>query len=182
MMPDLDRCEIGDCREIVRLAKAIRASETQLAYCAGVIDSDGTIGVKRSTYGMRVVKGCAAPNYSERISVKQVERQAVDLLNLLFGGARYVQNPSAGKGKPLESWDINNRKAAVCIYALLPYLRIKREQALNCLRLRVVKERSKRERVAFGRGHAGSAHRTERSSQEMEQAYARAKELNRVGV
>lgn len=30
----------GDCRDV-------------LAYCAGVIDSDGTIGVKRSTYSMQ---------------------------------------------------------------------------------------------------------------------------------
>lgn len=37
-------------------------TKSELAYCAGVIDSDGTIGVKRSTYAMRITRDCAAPN------------------------------------------------------------------------------------------------------------------------
>jgi hypothetical protein len=32
-----------------------------LAYLAGVLDSDGTIGVKRSTYSMRVIGDSAQP-------------------------------------------------------------------------------------------------------------------------
>lgn len=159
-------------------ARAIPLADA--AYCAGVIDSDGTIGVKRSTYAVRVTKDSGQPTYSERVAVRQVDRQAVDLLRSLFGGALYVTKPS-GRGKPLWSWAATDRRAVACLRAILPYLRIKKAQAENCLLLRDVKEQSKRARVAPGRGHAGSAVRPAELSETMEQHYLRAKALNVVG-
>jgi hypothetical protein len=47
--------------------------------------------------------------------------------------------------------------------------------------LREVKERSKRVRVAIGRGHIGAAVRPTALTDEMEAAYGRARLLNRVG-
>jgi hypothetical protein len=169
----MNRCVIGDCRESMQVQ--------DLAYCAGVIDSDGTIGVKRSTYAMRHGNGGQA-TFSERVCVRQVEPQAVTLLHILFGGTLGVRGASAKKGKPLTEWCVTDQKAARCLVALLPYLRIKRQQAENCLALREVKEESKRQRVAFGRGHAGAAVRPAHLSVSMESHYLRAKELNRVGV
>ena len=51
-----------------------------LAYLAGVIDSDGSIGIKRSTYAMRHGNGGQA-TYSERVMCRQVTPEAVRLLN-----------------------------------------------------------------------------------------------------
>lgn len=151
------------------------------AYCAGVIDSDGTIGIKRSTYAMRVTGDAGQATYSERIAVRQVTREAVDLLRDLFGGAFYVTKPSSKNGKPLWSWAATDQRAVACLHAVLPYLRIKKAQAENCLLLRIVKEQSKRARVAHGRGHAGSAVRPAELSEAMEAHYLRAKALNVVG-
>lgn len=152
-----------------------------LAYCAGVIDSDGTIGVKMSTYAMRHGNG-GQPNYSERICVKQVEPQAVDLLTSMFGGSRYITKPSAKKGRALFTWQVTDRQAAEALVALLPFLRIKRPQAENCLLLRKIKEASKIARVARGRGHAGSAKRTSEHGAAMAETVNVAHSLNRVGV
>lgn len=152
-----------------------------LAYCAGVIDSDGTIGVKMSTYAMRHGNG-GQPNYSERICVKQVEPQAVDLLTSLFGGSRYISKPSAKKGRALFSWQVTDQQAASALRAILPFLRIKRPQAENCLRLREIKEESKRVRVSLGRGHVGSARRTQEHGDAMAETARVARLLNRVGV
>ena len=153
-----------------------------LAYCAGIIDADGTIGIKKSTYAMRVTKDCQQAVYSERVCVKQVERQAIDLLHELFKGYRARQKASAEKGKPLEAWQVTDLNASVCLKAILPFLRIKKQQAINCLELRKVKNKSKKDRVAKGRGHAGSASRKPEASTEMERLYLRAKELNHVGI
>lgn len=153
-----------------------------LAYCAGVIDSDGTIGVKRSTYAMRVVGDAKQTMYSERVCVRQVEPQAVTLLHALFGGRFAKAKPSTKKGRALYEWQVTDLNAAKCLLAVLPYLRIKREQAENCLALRGLKEKSKKQRVAVGRGHAGGASRSAALSDAMEQAYQRAKELNHVGI
>lgn len=155
---------------------------TLLAYCAGVVDSDGTIGVKRQTYSMRIIGDSAQPSYSERVCVRQVEPQAIHLLHELFGGYLSVCDPSARRGKPLFQWQVTDRKAARTLRSLLPYLRIKRAQAENCLALRQIKERSKRRRVAKGRGHVGASPRLAVHSDQMEACYQRAKTLNRVGV
>lgn len=153
-----------------------------LAYLAGVIDSDGYIGIKRSTYAMRVTKDSKQPIYSERICVKQVEPQAVELFHATFGGTLTKAKPNARRGRPLHSWQVTDKKAAAVCAALLPYLRIKAEQARNCLALRDAKEASKSERVARKRGHVGSAPRSAQMSESMEAMYVRAKALNKVGV
>jgi hypothetical protein len=79
-------------------------TRTVLAYLAGVLDSDGTIGIKRNTYSMRVVKDSIAPTYSERIHIRQVERPALELFAATFGGNIGVNDPSAKNGRPLFRW------------------------------------------------------------------------------
>lgn len=156
--------------------------QVTLAYLAGIIDADGTIGVKRSTYAARVTRDCRQPTYSERIVVRQVQPEAIELLKETFGGYVGISKPSSKKGRPLFHWSVTDKKAASALAALLPFLRIKKRQAENCLKLREVKEQSKRERVAKGRGHVGSAARTKGSSSKMEALFVRAKELNKTGV
>ena len=156
-------------------------TEANLGYCAGVIDSDGYIGVKRSTYGMRVLKDRSQPVFSERVAVKQVQREAVDLLRDLFGGCLYLGKPQCKNGKPLWCWQVTDLKALLCLTAVLPHLRIKKAQAENCLALRGLKEQSKLAKVAFGRGHRGAATRPATLTAAMETTYATAKTLNAVG-
>jgi hypothetical protein len=151
------------------------------AYCAGVVDSDGTIGIKRSTYGMRHGNGGQA-TYSERVCVRQVTPEAVGLLHSAFGGSFGKRKASAVRGRPLWEWAVTDQKAATFLRAVRPYLRIKSLQANNCLALRALKDHSKKQRVAKGRGHVGSSRRTPEMSEAMEALYQRAKELNRVGV
>lgn len=153
-----------------------------LAYCAGIVDADGTIGIKRSTYSMRVVGDSAQASYSERVCVKQVEPHAVDLLLETFGGYRFTAKPTAKRGKTLQGWQVTDMKAAAFLRAVLPYLRIKRNQADNCLLLRAVKDASKKQRVAKKRGHVGSAPRSVEHSVEMQRLCDMGHTMNRVGA
>lgn len=156
--------------------------KTEMAYLAGCIDSDGTIGVKKSTYSMRVTGDSGAATYSERVALRQTSPIVATMLRDCFGGSLYMTKPSVPNGKPLYSWAATDLRAVACIKALLPYLRIKRAQALNCLALRATKVRSKKARVAKGRGHAGSAPRSAEMSAAMEANYCEAKRLNMVGI
>lgn len=115
-----------------------------LAYLAGVIDSDGSIGIKRSTYAMRVRGDAGQPVYSEVIHCKQVQPQAVELLKATFGGNLHLQAPSLVRGKPLWSWSIHSAAAGRALALLLPFLRIKREQAANALALRAMMGQGRR--------------------------------------
>lgn len=154
--------------------------EIDLAYCAGVIDSDGTIGIKRQTYSMRVVGDSKQPTYAARICVRQVERGAIDLLRATFGGSVRVNRSTTGRD--LFEWSVRDKIAENALRLLLPFLRIKREQAVNCLELRDLIAKSKVLRVAVGRGHAGAASRPIEISDAMAATFLRAKHLNRVGV
>jgi hypothetical protein len=153
-----------------------------LSYLAGVMDSDGTIGIKKLTYSMRVVKDSTQATYSERIHIRQVERAAIDLLSETFGGNVGIEDPHAKRGRALFRWGLTDKKAVAALKAMLPYLRIKHAQALNCLELRKVKTRSAKARVAKGRGHVGSARRSDELSNQMESLYQKAKALNHVGI
>ena len=152
-----------------------------LAYLAGAVDSDGTIGIKKSTYAMRHNNGGGA-TYSERVALRQVTPEIPNLLHKTFHGALYMTKPSAKMGRQLYSWAVTDIRAVSCLSVLLPFLRVKSDQARNCLALRVVKNRSKKVRVAFGRGHVGAAARPMRITERMDAFYIRAKTLNRVGV
>lgn len=153
-----------------------------LAYLAGVIDSDGTIGIKKNTYAVRVIKDSAQATYSERIHIRQVTREALDLLAKTFGGNVTTEHPSALRGKMLYKWGVTDLRAIEVLNALLPFLRIKKRQALNCLALRKLKNKSKIARLAKGRGHVGSAPRPKSLSDAMQLIYEKAKGLNHVGI
>jgi hypothetical protein len=167
----------GDCLDVLK----ILADESVLAYCAGVIDSDGTIGIKRNSYAARIIKDCTQATYSARICVRQVQPEGVRCLQGAFGGS-IRKNKGTGRGRDLFSWEIRDKLAESALRKLLPYLRIKRAQAENCLALREVIAQSKSVRVAFGRGHEGAAQRPTGLTEEMERLTARAHELNKVGV
>lgn len=106
-----------------------------LAYAAGVVDSDGCIGVKRSDYAMRVRGDAGQAVYMPRVTVKQVTPQAVELLHEMFGGHMTAGKPTAAKGRPLMVWHVHSAMAAAVCESLLPYLRIKRAQAENAIEL-----------------------------------------------
>lgn len=153
-----------------------------LAYAAGVIDSDGSITISRETYAMRVLKTAGQPTFSERITIRQIEPEAVDLLHQQFGGCRSVIISKSKKRRrqPLQSLVIADRKAGRVLAAVLPYLRIKRQQAELCLEMRRLKEESRKARFAYGRGHRGGGKRPEQITEAMEQIRAEILKLNRV--
>jgi excisionase family DNA binding protein len=125
------------------------AVPADLAYAAGVIDSDGYIGVHRSTYAMRVRGDASQAVYMPRVQVKQVTPQAIDFLHGLFGGHRYDGKPTAKRGRPLLGWTVHSAMAVRVCEELLPYLRIKREQELNVIEVGGLNSSSERRRFVL---------------------------------
>ncbi len=151
-----------------------------LAYAAGVIDSDGSIGIRLDTYAMRVRRLKTGPVYKERVTLKQIEPQAVDLLHEAFGGSRFISAPRNERSQPLHSLQIVDRMAATFLAAIAPYLRIKRRQALLCVELRRLKDESRKARFAYGRGHRGGGRRSDTLTAAMGELRAEVMRLNRV--
>ena len=123
-------------------------SPVDLAYAAGVIDSDGYIGVHRKLNNKNKAQGWQC-TYSPRIAVKQVTPQAIDLLHDLFGGHRRNEKPSAERGRPLIAWSVHSLAAVRTCEVLLPYLRIKHEQAVNALEVGRINQSRQRRRYVL---------------------------------
>jgi len=93
----------------------------EIAYAAGVIDSDGWISISPSPSSYKVLVGLA-----------QVEPQAVKLLSSLFGGTvslKKYSDPKRFSSRPMYTWRIEGKTAKKALFELLPYLRIKNAQA-----------------------------------------------------
>ena len=111
-----------------------------LAYLAGAIDSDGSISIKRSTYGRRKLKDRVSPMYYPRISLRQISPIIPTLLKEAFGGVIYIGKPSAKKGKMLYGYEATNLIGERAIRQLLPYLRLKKRQAEIILELQEIRK------------------------------------------
>lgn len=102
--------------------------EHDVAYIAGVIDSDGYITIHKNTSIM-------PPIYSPRIGINQVEPQAVLLAKELFGGNIQIVSPDHFGRKSMYYWQLGSNGLIEALRELIPFMRIKKEQALIALRL-----------------------------------------------
>jgi hypothetical protein len=126
-------------------------TKTDLAYLAGVIDSDGsiTINIDRGLERKRRL----APAYQEVISCGQVNTEAVYLLKDLLGGAVRVTPARADGRRQIYMWQASCKIGADAIRTLLPFLRIKRHQAEIVLSLRAIKDRGRTANTELINGH-----------------------------
>src|SRR5689334_13199109 len=100
-----------------------------LAYLAGAMDADGHFTIKRSTQRKRNSGDCVLAVYSPRAGLGQVTPQVPELLKRCFGGTFRLQAPATENSRPLFKYLCSDRMAARLAHALMPYLRIKSQQA-----------------------------------------------------
>lgn len=106
------------------------------AYLAGAMDSDGSFGIKRSTYHLRVRGDAVNPIFYERASLKQVTPEIPMLLKEAFGGSLRLNKGGTENSKPLHGWEATAKQAAEAVRLMRPYLRVKAAQADALLELR----------------------------------------------
>lgn len=150
----------------------VAASDVLLAYLAGIVDGEAYVGIKK---GRR--PDSINPLYHERIQVRMVDIGAVELLVETFGGHLYHEKLVSETRRPLYCWAVSDASAARVLAQLLPFLRVKREQALNVLELR----RSKEDPRARRRGNPSHRPMPSDIVDAREVLYLRARELNGRG-
>lgn len=103
--------------------------DTDLAYAAGVIDSDGCIHVnqRRTTSG--------GYTYAVAVTVSLKFDPVPLWFASLFGGPVYRREQSRPGYPPMWNWRLDCRKAANFLEMILPYLKIKRVRAEAAIRL-----------------------------------------------
>lgn len=161
---------------------------TELAYLAGIVDGEGYIGIGKRMPGRNKM---SSPRYSCRLSIAMCEPDAINLLMNIFGINRNILLRSRFPSKHRSCWSLQLEQevAAIVLKSLLPYLRIKAEQAMCALELREIQRGSRKSRIDYRM--VGSAHRyvgaTPRGYlsvdhlQKCEFLYLRCKEMNKRG-
>jgi len=120
----------------------------QIIYLAGLVDGEGYVGVKKNN---SVVRGgyCKNPTYHEIIQIRMIDERAIAIFKKVFGGNYYKETEHSKYSKrPLYCYKATDLMAANALKILLPYLLIKKQEALFCLALR----KSKQSKLAKRRG------------------------------
>jgi len=126
-------------------------SREMLAYLAGVIDADGCIRIKKSTWNMRKRSDVFSPAYEEWVQLKQRQPEVVSILKRHFGGTLYKEKRTRKDGKltVMYVWNVRNKQAANFLRSVVEFLILKKKQGELCLELRKSKE-SKEARMRGG--------------------------------
>ncbi len=104
--------------------------ETDLAYAAGIIDGEGSIGIACK----KPEKSNHSPNHFAHITVGMTDHQVPEWLHETFGGnLRY--KPADPPRRAQASWRVSYRLARRFLKAVQPYLKVKNPQAALALQL-----------------------------------------------
>jgi hypothetical protein len=92
-------------------------------YLSGILDGEGCITVGAG-------KRSACINYNPIVVVQNTNKELIDWLQKTFGGQVYLSKKETSKTKAAWSWRITKkRNIELLLLAVLPYIRVKREQA-----------------------------------------------------
>lgn len=103
----------------------VKNKDVEVAYTAGVIDSDGYIGIykqKAKDYKNGYV-------YVLRVGVGSTNLNILNWLKSHYGGSNCSYPHKNKKWKQLHRWQLGNQQAKKFLKAIYPYLIIKKEQA-----------------------------------------------------
>jgi hypothetical protein len=99
-----------------------------LAYLAGIIDGEGTIGITEVTRPLGDRRRVNS-TFRAYLSITMTEPTIPLLLAETFGGKVRTYPPRREGHKATMCWSIDSGRAAAACEQLLPYLRLKRQQA-----------------------------------------------------
>jgi hypothetical protein len=104
--------------------------ETDLAWAAGFIDGEGCINIAHKSTISRY--GKKYNYYSLAVMVGQITPEPLLKLKEMFGG--HIRGPIIKENRrPSFMWSISSRNSADMLQKLLPYLIVKKSEALNAL-------------------------------------------------
>jgi hypothetical protein len=116
------------------MVKKVAWSDTDLAYLAGMLDGEGTLGV----YG-RYQK--SRKEYIVVCVVANTDTRVLDWLVATFGGNYSKRKRSSARWKTCYAWSLSDRhKLAELLPAVMPYMKLKVEQAKLVLALPLLKQ------------------------------------------
>ena len=116
------------------------SDKAKYGYLAGIVDGEGTITIGRSEYvahrkaeGSRPARQYNSLGFHVKVSVKNTDLRLMKWLKNRFGGEYYDAKSKNPSWKDSYVWHHAAESKQEFLLAILPYLIIKREQALVAL-------------------------------------------------
>jgi hypothetical protein len=145
-----------------------------LAYVGGVMDGEGCISIRRTK--ARPAAGLST-RYSVSVTVGNTSGELIAYLVGVFEAGCVVYRYGSPRKRACYLWCLSSRPARIVLDALLPYLLVKRPQALLVLEfINGFDSHKGGRRGAFGATRLGQAELARRAA-----LYAEVRKLNRVG-
>lgn len=104
------------------------ATETNLAYLAGIIDADGYVSCEKKNYKGRMYCGPI-------IGISGTDSEPHELAHSFWGGSLTSHRPKNVNHRLQFNWRVGGLRAATALKGLEPYLLIKKKQALLALEM-----------------------------------------------
>jgi hypothetical protein len=145
-----------------------------LAYFAGVVDGEGCISIHRTK--ARPIVGLST-RYSVSVTVGNTSRELIARLVTAFDAGSVIYRYASRRKRACYLWSLSSGPARIVLEALMPYLIVKREQAVTVLEFIDGFESHKGAR----RGSFGGTRVSEVELARRAALYDRIRELNRVG-
>lgn len=118
-----------------------KSKEAKLGYIAGFLDGEGSIIICRS----RLRKGKFYEGVQLRVSITNTNVEVLLLLKQEFGGTILKRKtPKPFQRKDTYDWVVTHQKAAKFLRKIVPYLIIKKQQALLGIKLQKPKKQGVR--------------------------------------
>ena len=99
-------------------------SREDFIYAAGIVDSDGNICISKCNR-----KRMVNPSYSTHVHVTNTNPKMIKYFKETFGGCDSHWDDGNSKHKPMLGWHLYGEASRQFLLQLLPFLRIKTEQA-----------------------------------------------------
>jgi hypothetical protein len=100
-----------------------KSKMAQVAYLAGIVDGEGSFTIRKKTYSN------GRTLYTPRITIGMNDARPLDLAYGMFGGAIRARRTTGTNVPCIFHWEISCTKAKKAAKILLPYLRVKPDQA-----------------------------------------------------
>lgn len=113
----------------------------QLGYAAGLIDGEGCITIGRHH---KTIRGNNFIEYRLEVIVNQTDGGAIDFMYGTFGGYIHKRNskPNPNYRPFLYRWEIRGEKAMKFLKRIIPFLKIKKQQAELAIQFQSIRTRN----------------------------------------
>lgn len=104
-------------------------AKENIAWCAGIIDGEGTIRIDKVPASQLGKSRCCSPRYALRVSVAMTCRETILAVQRTIGGSISVSNPKNPNHNKCWTLVVASQAAEKAVKTLRPYLITKQRQA-----------------------------------------------------